>query len=145
MRALEGWLNSSGNRVAAELDERGEQICKLVTEQLRASYKTICVDPQNSENDEMRMNAYTESPRRMHRIVQVALRLRAVEVIERECIWTLQLLPRYGVVRQNMHAMVRWYFEAARTLSNIDSADRRSLDIIEGLFLTALSGPIPTK
>ncbi|MFM2309589.1 MAG: hypothetical protein RLY87_1711 [Chloroflexota bacterium] len=145
MRALEGWLNSSGNRVAAELEERGEQICKLVTEQLKTTYKSICVDPTNPANEDMVLQAYTESPRRMHRIVQVALRLRAVEVIERECIWTLQTLPRYGVVRQNMHAMVRWYFEAARTLSNIDSADRRSLDIIEGLFLSALSGPIPTK
>lgn len=144
MRALEGWLNSSGNRVAAELEERGEQICKLVTEQLKTSYRSICIDPQDPESDEMRLRAYTESPRRMHRIVQVALRLGAVEVIERECMWTLQMLPRYGVVRQNMQAMVRWYFEAARTLSNIDSADRRSLDIIEGLFLTALSGPIPT-
>lgn len=144
MRALEGWLNSSGNRVAAELEERGEQICKLVTEQLMTSYKAICVDPGNPESDEMRRLAYIESPKRMHRVVQVALRLRAVEVIERECAWTLQLLPRYGVVRQHMHAMVRWYFEAARTLTNIDSADRRSLDILEGVFLQALSGPVPT-
>jgi hypothetical protein len=34
-----------------------------------------------------------------------------------------------------MYAMARWYFEAARTLATIDSADRRALDMIEQLFL----------
>jgi hypothetical protein len=138
MRAIEGWLNSSGNRVAAELEDRGEQICKLVTDQLVRTYTNLCRDPERIDNQEMQRHAYVESPRRIHRLVQVVLRLRTVEVIERECAWSLTVLPRYGVTRQHMQAMVHWYFEAARTLTNIDSADRRSLDMIEHIFINAL-------
>lgn len=138
MRALEGWLNSSGNRVAAELEERGEQICKLVSEQMMRSFASVCDAPDRVDNEAMKKNAFVDSPKRVHRLTQTALRLRAVEIIERECRWSLDVLPRYGVTRQHMHAMVHWYFEAARTLTNIDSADRRSLDIIEQLYMTGL-------
>ena len=81
---------------------------------------------------------FAESPRRMHRLVQTALRLRAVEIVERECKWLLTALPVHGIERHQMHAMVRWYFEASRTFATIDSADRRSLDILEQVFLHAL-------
>ncbi len=137
MSALEGWLNSNGNRVAAELEERGEQVCKLVTDQLSRTYTNLCHDPERLDNHEIQRMAYIESPRRVHRLVQVALRLRAVEVIERECAWSIAILPRYGVTRQHLHATVHWYFEAARTLTNIDSADRRALDIIEQIFVSS--------
>lgn len=138
MRALEGWLNSSGNRVAAELEERGDQICKMVSDQMSRSFQSVCDAPDRVDNETMQRMAFIESPKRVHRLTQTALRLRAVEIIERECRWSLDVLPRYGVTRQHMHAMVHWYFEAARTLTNIDSADRRSLEIIEQLYMSGL-------
>lgn len=137
MRAIDDWLIEHGNRVAVELDRRADHICKTVGTQLERAYPGLCHDPNRPDAAQFQHQVFFESPRRMHRLLQTALRLRAVEIIERECKWLLVVAPKYGVTSQHMYAMARWYFEAARTLATIDSADRRALDMIEQLFLTA--------
>jgi hypothetical protein len=138
MRALEDWLINSGNRVATELDRRADIICKNVSQQLERNFVQMGYNPERIDAVEFQQKMFVESPRRMHRLVQTALRLRAVEIIERECKWLLTALPIHGIERHQMYAMVRWYFESARTFAIIDSADRRSLDILEQVFLHAL-------
>lgn len=138
MRALEDWLINSGNRVATELDRRSDVICKMVSQQLERNFMQMGYNPERIDAVQFQQKMFAESPRRMHRLVQTALRLRAVEIIERECKWVLTALPVHGIEQHQMHAMVRWYFEAARTFATIDSADRRSLDILEQVFLQAL-------
>lgn len=137
MRAIDDWLIESGNRVAAELERRSDQICKTVSVQLERTYPQLCLDSSRADAAQFQVQVYQESPRRMHRVLQTALRLRAVEIIERECKWMMSMAPKYGVTSHHMYAMARWYFEAARTLATIDSADRRALDRIEQLFLSA--------
>lgn len=136
MRAIDDWLIEHGNRVAAELDRRAEQLCRMVSAQLERTYPNLCLDADRADAANFQKHMFEESPRRLHRLLQTALRLRAVEIIPRECQWMLDLAPQYGIANQHMYAMTRWYFEAARTLATIDSADRRALDMIEQLFLT---------
>ncbi|MCE2850321.1 MAG: hypothetical protein LW717_03855 [Chloroflexaceae bacterium] len=135
MRAIDDWLIEHGNRVASELDRRADQICLSVSVQLERTYPGLCLDGDRADAVQFQKQMFEASPRRMHRLLQTALRLRAVEIIQRECKWMLDLAPQYGVTSHHMYAMARWYFEAARTLATIDSADRRALDMIEQLFL----------
>jgi hypothetical protein len=138
MLAFEPWLASRGPVVAATIEERRQPICEAVSDHLAAQFESLCFDPDRPDAETFQRRMFRETPIRLHRLLQVALRLRSLSVIEREYRWTWGILPRFGVTARHMHALVRSYFSAARSLSTILAADRPYFDQLETNLLVII-------
>jgi hypothetical protein len=123
MATLETWLESSGARVAAQLDDQRDLICDLVSNRLSVAFPSLCYDPSRPDAVAFQRLSFIETPRRFHRLMQVVLRFQTLMVIDREYRWGWPIMQRFGVSRHHILSHVRWYFDVVRTSSTIDSAD----------------------
>jgi hypothetical protein len=87
--------------------------------------------------------AFEETPRRLHRLLQVALRFQTIAVIEREYRWSWGILPRYGITLRHLLIMVHAYFEAARAALALDQLDRHYFELFERSVLEAIERSAP--
>jgi hypothetical protein len=95
----------------------------------------LCYDPKRFDGRSFQQQAFRKSPVRLHNLLQAALRLRNIEMIEREYRWLWTIAARYGIARQHLLAQVHWYFDTARAVIHFDDADRSALEAIESAVI----------
>lgn len=151
MLRFEEWLEASGTRVAALIDSRREMICDMTSARLATAFPSLCYDPTRFDALAFQQRMFSKTPRRFHRLVQVVLRLQAIEVVDREYRWGLPVVMRYGVARHHLLSHARWYFEAARATAPTADGDQLFLDVLESRVLqtidriTLVSAPLPQR
>ena len=132
MLTFEGWLDTSGPRVASQIDSFREIICDMVSSRLATAFPSLCYDATRFDAIAFQQQVFHNTPRRFHRLIQVVLRVQAVQVIEREYRWGCPVVARYGVARHHLLSHARWYFETTRATALFASDDLRFLDALEG-------------
>jgi hypothetical protein len=145
MLTFDSWLDSRGPVLALALEDRRERICDFVSSHFAEQFSTLMLDTNRPDAASFQQNAFYESPRRFHRLLQVALRLQAIMVIEREYRWSWGILPRFGVTQRHMVALVRLYFEAARKFISLDGVDRSYVDELEETVLQTIARSAPVE
>jgi hypothetical protein len=128
MLAFETWMTVRGAAVAELIDANRDAICEYVAQRLTASYPTLCYDPLRADAHSFQALAFSETPKRFHRLVQAALRFRSLTIIEREYYWGWSVLARHRVERHHMQAQVRWYYQGVRDHVALDSPDVTNLE-----------------
>jgi hypothetical protein len=145
MQRLETLLANRGTAMAVALEDRGATICETTTTRFAALFETLLLDLTRPDVTSFQRLAFEETPRRLHRLLQVALRFQTIAVIEREYRWSWGILPRYGITLRHMQSMVRSYFEAARAILVLDQLDRHFLDVFERAVLDAVERSAPLE
>lgn len=145
MHGLEPWFASRGFSLAVALEEHGNSICETTTAHFAAQFETLMLDLPRPDAPAFQRLAFEETPRRLHRLLQVALRFQTITVIEREYRWSWGILPRYGITLRHMLAMVRAYFESARAALALDSLDRHHFELFERSVLEAVERSAPLE
>jgi hypothetical protein len=138
MPAFDAWLATRGPAIATALDAHHDLVCETIAARFADQFAGLCYDASRPDAESFQRQTFRETPRRFHRLVQVALRLQSLAVIEREYRWSWGILPRFGVTSRHMHALVRWYFEAVRALASVLPADRPFLDQFETQILVMI-------
>jgi hypothetical protein len=111
MHPFNQWLEERGGQVASTINPHAEQICERVSARLAAAFPNLCFDPLRFDATSFQRQAFRETPRRFHRLLQVVLLCHSTAIIEREYRWGWKLLARFNVDRHHMLTQVRWYFE----------------------------------
>jgi hypothetical protein len=149
MRKLAAWLDGYGPGIAEALEHQREPICDNVSNQLAARFPTLCYDATRYDAIAFQQLTYHETPRRFHRLVQVVLYLKSLEVIEREYHWGWPIMRRYGVERHHMLAQARWYFDAVRIYVPLSHEDHAQMSDLATAILciieTVTSDALPTQ
>lgn len=145
MISFETWLDSRGPVVALALEDRRERICEFVSSHFAEQFSKLMFDQSRPDAESFQQNAFYETPRRFHRLLQVALRLQVITVIEREYRWSWSILPRFGVNQRHMAALVQLYFEAVRSFASIDGPDRAYIDELEAVVLQNIERSVPVE
>jgi hypothetical protein len=143
MYGFQSWLASRGQAVALALDERSERICDHAAARFAEQYPTLMLDLPRPDAEMFQQLAFRETPRRLHRLLQVALRFQTLAVIEREYRWSWGILPRFGITLAHMHALARTYFESARVLVMFDQTDRPYFELLEMNVLQLIERSAP--
>lgn len=131
MDLLDTWLVSRGNTIADLLDDHRELICAAVSERFVKLYGDLCYDETRPDALPFQLQAFRESPRRLHRALQLTLRTQLFSPLANEFRWVNGILPRYGVGGEHLHALIHWYFVSARAALNLTPGDRSGMAILE--------------
>ncbi|HMO57330.1 MAG TPA: hypothetical protein PKA05_02215 [Roseiflexaceae bacterium] len=123
MLAFETWLAGRSKQVAALINRQQEPICTYVAERLETSYATLCYDPVRPDARSFQVRAFSETPRRYHRLMQAALRFNSLQIIEREYYWAWNVLVRHRIERHHLQAQVRWYYQGVREYVDLEHTD----------------------
>jgi hypothetical protein len=123
-KTLHTWLAERGSIVAEAVNLHGDAICERVSAHMSAMFPNLCYDPLRFDAASFQQATFRETPRRFHRLLQVALLCQSLAIVEREYQWGWKLLSRYNVERRHMLAHVRWYFEELFTLANLSGEDK---------------------
>lgn len=129
MQTFDDWLAERGPEIAALIDTHADTLCEHVSTRLASSFPTLCYDPARLDAAAFQLQTFRETPRRLHRLLQVVLLCQSPTVIEREYRWGWQLLTRYQVERKHFLAHIRWYFEELFATVPLSSDDK--LQIVE--------------
>lgn len=127
MLPFETWLVERGNLVATDINGHYDQICERVSLRMAAAFPNLCFDPVRADAAAFQKQVFRETPRRLHRLIQVVLLCQSIAVVEREYRWGWRILSRYNVERRHMTAHVRWYFEELFTSVALDHDDQLRL------------------
>lgn len=125
------WLQSNGATLAAALEGQRDAICVALTARIASSFPMLCYDHSRFDGRTFQQQMLRRTPQRLHALMQSALRLQNLDIIEREYRWAWPLVQRYGVTRQHLIAQVYWYFEVSRSLTRLEDADRFALNELE--------------
>lgn len=131
MALHDAWMRTNSRSLAAALDAQREAICAALTMRLGAAFPMLCYDPERFDGRGFQQMTMRRTPLRVHKLIQTALRLQNLSLIEREYRWAWPLVQRFGVHRQHLIAQVNWYFEVAHTLTRLEDADRAALHALE--------------
>jgi hypothetical protein len=123
------WLADRGAPVADAISTHGESICERVSSRMMATFPNLCFDPLRFDAASFQKQAFRETPRRFHRLLQVVLLCNSMNLIEREYRWGWRILSRMHVERRHMLAQVRWYFE--EIFSQVPLINDDKLQLIE--------------
>jgi hypothetical protein len=111
MMPFETWLVERGNPVATAINEQYDPICERVTLRMATAFPNLCFDPLRMDATSFQKQVFRETPRRLHRLIQVVLLCQSMAVVEREYRWGWRILSRFNVERRHMIAHARWYFD----------------------------------
>lgn len=121
------WLAERGPAVASMVHQQSDTICERVSQRLTSSFPNLCYDPVRFDATTFQRQAHRETPRRLHRLMQVVMLCNSTDVVEREYRWGWRLLPRYRVERRHILAHIRWYFEEVFGSVPLSSEDKLGL------------------
>lgn len=128
MDELDRWMAQHGRDVAQALDRHRDAICVAVAAELRARFPRLCLDALRPDAAAFQELAYSETPRRFHRLIQAALLFRSRAIIVREYAWGMGTLYSYGVRPHHMLTQVRLYQTVAREQVALPPAAAHSFD-----------------
>ncbi|GEM_PF-581630 len=111
MLPFETWLAERGSPVAIAINAQYDSICERVALRMATAFPNLCFDPLRMDAASFQKQVFRETPRRLHRLIQVVLLCQSTAVIEREYRWGWKILSRFNVERRHMTAHARWYFE----------------------------------
>jgi hypothetical protein len=114
MDELDHWMTHHGRDVAQALERQRDPICHAVSAELRVRFPLLCLEASRPDGAAFQELAFTETPRRFHRLIQAALLFRSRAVIVREYAWGMGVLYGYGVTPHHMLTQVRLYQMIAR-------------------------------
>jgi hypothetical protein len=148
MQTLPAWFAERGAIVAAAVDQHSDAICDRVAGHMAAMFPNLCYDPIRFDAASFQQKAFRETPRRFHRLLQVALLCQSMAIIEREYRWAWKILMRHNVERRHMLAHMRWYFEEVFSLANLSSDDKRHLvevrdEMLHMIERVTITSPVP--
>ena len=135
---FENWLRARGPELADQLARERNAICRAVSVRLGRTFPELCDDPTRPDRESFRRTALERSPERLHTLLQTALRLQSLSVIEQEYRWLWGVLPRYGITATHMLAMAGWYFSMARERLALDPGDLAGLNELKRAVLRAI-------
>ncbi|MBA3948136.1 MAG: hypothetical protein H0X37_26750 [Herpetosiphonaceae bacterium] len=114
------WLQLCGVTLAHALDEQRAVICGTVSAHMAAQFPTLCYDPHLPDPLKYHHAVMIQTPLRFHALLQTALKLRMLIVIEREYRWARQVLPLHGVTLLHMLTHAELYFDVAADSVTLD-------------------------
>lgn len=135
---FEKWLQARGPGLADQLARERNAICRVVSGRLERTFPELCDDPERPDRESFRRSALERSPERLHTLLQTALRLQTLSVVEQEYRWLLGVLPRYGITARHMLAMAGWYFSEARARLALDPIELAGLNELKRAVLRAI-------
>ena len=127
----ETWLQTNSDSLAAALDGQREAICATLTTRLLATFPRLCYDPKRVDGRAFQRMTMRQTPQRLHLLIQSALRLRNLGMIERQYRWGWPMVQRFGGHRQHLITHIYWYFEVARATLKLENSDRAALSALE--------------
>ena len=146
---LEQWLFNSGPAYAERLEAQADPLCRSVTTLMMTAYPDLCYLPNRPDAATFQQRAFTETPRRFHRLMQVVLQLQSLSVVEYEYRWGWPVLQRFGVGAVHLLTHSRWYFENARRLAPSGPNDQPYVLALEsrvhGIIETVVMQPIDQR
>ncbi len=143
---LKRWLTARGQEIAQSLEQHRESICARVATRLFVEFPSLCLDVSRPDAVQFQALAFSQTPARFHRQMQIVLRAQSLRSMDWEYRWSRRLLARYGIRQHHLVSAARWYFEAAASILAFGETDQRGFGLLEAAvvdLVRASADPAP--